>query len=93
MSGYGYVIAQVEVKDPEAYRDYVAQAPATITRYGGEYLVRGGSFEGAGGEWPREPHGRAPLPERGGCPAVARLSGVRGSEGAPQPGRAHQHGG
>lgn len=54
MSGYGYVIAQVEVQDPEAYKEYVAQAPGTIARYGGEYLVRGGRFEVLEGEWPRE---------------------------------------
>ena len=54
MAAYGYVIAQVEVTDPEAYRDYVARAPATIARYGGEYLVRGGAFEVLEGEWNRE---------------------------------------
>ena len=54
MSVYGYVIGQVEVKDPEAYKEYIAQAPATIARYGGEYLVRGGAFEVLEGEWARE---------------------------------------
>ena len=53
MTGYGYIIGQVEVKDPEAYREYIAQAPATIARYGGEYLVRGGDFEVLEGEWAR----------------------------------------
>ncbi len=54
MAGYGYIIGQVEVQDPEAYREYIARAPATIARYGGEYLVRGGEFEVLEGEWPRE---------------------------------------
>lgn len=46
---YGYVIAQINVTDPENYRDYVAQVLPTIEVYGGEFLVRGGkseSFEG-----------------------------------------------
>ena len=54
MAGYGYIIGQVEVKDPEAYREYIAQAPPTIARYGGEYLVRGGAQEVLEGEWARE---------------------------------------
>lgn len=46
---YGYVIAQINVTDPENYRDYVAQVLPTIEVYRGEFLVRGGqsmSFEG-----------------------------------------------
>lgn len=46
---YGYVIAQINVTDPENYRDYVTQVLPTIEVYGGEFLVRGGkseSFEG-----------------------------------------------
>lgn len=54
MSGYGYVISRIEVQDPEAYREYIARAPATIAQYGGEYLVRGGALEVLEGEWPRE---------------------------------------
>ena len=54
MAGYGYIIGQVEVKDPEAYKEYIARAPATIAQYGGEYLVRGGDFEVLEGEWAHE---------------------------------------
>ena len=53
MAGYGYVIGQVEVRDSEAYEEYIAQAPATIARYGGEYLVRGGASEVLEGGWAR----------------------------------------
>ena len=53
MAGYGYIIGQVEVKDAEAYKEYIAQAPATIARYGGEYLVRGGALEVLEGDWAR----------------------------------------
>lgn len=47
-----YYIFQIEVTDPERYKDYVAVAPATIANHGGEYLVRGGDYEVVEGEWP-----------------------------------------
>ena len=37
-----YVIIQVKVTDPEAYKGYADRAPATIEMYGGTYLSRGG---------------------------------------------------
>ena len=40
-----YCIFHIEVTDPQKYRDYAATVPATISKYGGEYLVRGGEFE------------------------------------------------
>jgi len=49
---YAYVVAQVDVKDPAAYEEYKAQVPATIARYGGEYLARGGRIETLEGEPP-----------------------------------------
>jgi len=45
----GYVIAQINVTDPEAYKDYVAAVSPIVAKHGGEYLVRGGPaqyFEG-----------------------------------------------
>lgn len=45
----GYVIAQINVTDPEAYKDYVRAVSPIVEKYGGEYLVRGGPaqhFEG-----------------------------------------------
>jgi len=38
----GYVIAQINVTDPEAYKDYVCAVSPIVEKYGGEYLVRGG---------------------------------------------------
>jgi uncharacterized protein (DUF1330 family) len=38
----GYVIVDVDVKDPVAYAEYRAKAPATVTAAGGRYIVRGG---------------------------------------------------
>jgi len=49
-----YVIGQVQVTDPEAYRAYAEQVPATVAKYDGEYLVRGGEVETLEGDWPQE---------------------------------------
>ena len=48
----GYVIAIVEITNAEGYRRYSEQVPATIAKYGGRYLVRGGKTEVREGEWP-----------------------------------------
>lgn len=41
----GYVIAQITVTDPQAYKDYVIAVSPLVEQYGGEYLVRGGPAE------------------------------------------------
>lgn len=41
----GYVIAQINVTDPEAYQGYIPMVQPTIERFGGEFLVRGGKAE------------------------------------------------
>jgi uncharacterized protein (DUF1330 family) len=46
-----YVIASVDVTDPDLYAEYRAQVPATIERYGGRFLVRGGDKEILEGSW------------------------------------------
>jgi len=46
-----YVIADVEVTDPAAYEAYRKQVPATIEKYGGKYLARGGATEVKEGSW------------------------------------------
>ena len=46
---YGYVVAQINVTDPETYKQYIKKVLPTIEVYGGEFLVRGGravSYEG-----------------------------------------------
>lgn len=40
-----YVVANVEVRDPERYADYRKGVLATIERYGGRFLARGGATE------------------------------------------------
>jgi uncharacterized protein (DUF1330 family) len=46
-----YVIADVEVADPDAYAGYTARVPDSIARHGGRFLVRGGAVEQLEGEW------------------------------------------
>jgi len=46
-----YVIADVNVTDPKAYDEYRKMVPATIEKYGGRFLVRGGAFEVKEGGW------------------------------------------
>lgn len=46
-----YLIAHIEVTDPEAFKDYGAAVPAVVERFGGRYLVRGGAVEALEGDW------------------------------------------
>ena len=48
-----YVIAEVDITNPEGYKAYAAVVPATIAKYGGRFLVRGGAAEVLEGEWPQ----------------------------------------
>lgn len=45
-----YLIADVNVRDADAYAAYAAQVPATLEPYGGRFLVRGGASEVIEGE-------------------------------------------
>ena len=47
----GYVIADVEVTDPELFAEYRKLVSATIDKYGGKYLARGGDSEVVEGDW------------------------------------------
>lgn len=47
-----YVIATIEVTDPERFEVYRGQVPATIEQYGGKYLARGGAVEVVEGDRP-----------------------------------------
>lgn len=46
-----YVIAEVEVTDPETFEEYRSLVPVTIEAFGGRYVVRGGAIEGREGGW------------------------------------------
>ena len=41
----GYWVALVDVIDPEGYKAYIAENPQAFRKYGGRFLVRGGSYE------------------------------------------------
>lgn len=47
-----YLIADIDVHDPEHMKDYQKQVPDTLEPYGGRYLVRGGAYETLEGHWP-----------------------------------------
>jgi uncharacterized protein (DUF1330 family) len=50
----GYVIVEMNISDPDRYKQYMAQAPAAVKAAGGEYLARGGRSEALEGDW--RPH-------------------------------------
>ena len=41
----GYWVARVDVKNAEAYKDYVAANGAAFAKFGGRFVVRGGQFQ------------------------------------------------
>jgi uncharacterized protein (DUF1330 family) len=47
----GYVIANVVWKDSESLAVYKRLMPPSVKKYGGRFLVRGGSTEILEGEW------------------------------------------
>ena len=59
MTAPAYLIVEMHITDMEQYKQYMAEAPATIKAYGGEYLVRGGRHESLEGDW--QPHRLAML--------------------------------
>jgi uncharacterized protein (DUF1330 family) len=46
-----YIIVNIDVTDPVPYERYKAMAEATVTAYGGRYIVRGGPAERLEGTW------------------------------------------
>jgi uncharacterized protein (DUF1330 family) len=47
-----YIIAEIEVTDPETYAGYREMVAPTLAAYGGRFLVRGGAAEALEGEPP-----------------------------------------
>jgi uncharacterized protein (DUF1330 family) len=54
MSAPAYLIVEMNVTDMERYKAYMAEAPAAVKRFGGEYIVRGGRQAVLEGDW--QPH-------------------------------------
>ena len=48
-----YVIASVNVTDPEKYKNYMALSPGAVAAAGGKFIARGGNLKILEGEWLR----------------------------------------
>ena len=46
-----YVIVEIDIADPVGYEQYKRLAGATVEKYGGQYIVRGGRTEVLEGDW------------------------------------------
>jgi uncharacterized protein (DUF1330 family) len=46
-----YIVADVEVTNPEGYAGYTREVPSTLAPFGGEFVVRGGRTETLEGDW------------------------------------------
>ena len=47
----GYAIFNINVNNPENYKEYLAKVTDIVNKFGGEFLVRGGEFSHVEGEW------------------------------------------
>lgn len=46
-----YVIVDIDVHNPENYKDYLTKITPTVVACGGRYLVRGAQAEVISGDW------------------------------------------
>jgi uncharacterized protein (DUF1330 family) len=46
-----FIIADIEVKDSDAYQEYIQKVPALVAKHGGVYRARGGSHTVLEGNW------------------------------------------
>ncbi|MGH8100647.1 MAG: DUF1330 domain-containing protein [Chthoniobacterales bacterium] len=46
-----YIIVDIDIVDPVGYEQYKNLAGATVEKYGGKYIVRGGKSEVLEGDW------------------------------------------
>ena len=46
-----YVIVEIEIVDPFGYEEYKKLAGATVEKYCGKYIVRGGAVETLESDW------------------------------------------
>lgn len=59
-----YVIAHIDVTNPEGFGAYQQKVPGVIAQYGGEYLVRGGHATDMENEMPHPRHVVVRWPDR-----------------------------
>jgi uncharacterized protein (DUF1330 family) len=46
-----YMITEIEITDPERYEEYRKLVPASIEKYGGKFISRGGAMRTLEGDW------------------------------------------
>ena len=46
-----YVIVEIDIRDLAGYEEYKKLASATVEKYGGKYVIRGGRTEVLEGDW------------------------------------------
>ena len=50
MSG-GYVIFNINIIKPDAYKEYIEKVKPIVEKFGAEYIVRGGEYKLVEGSW------------------------------------------
>ena len=50
----GYLIVRINIKNVEVFQQYPPLSTKAVEKFGGKYLIRGGSFEIVEGQWPAE---------------------------------------
>ncbi|MDQ6603481.1 MAG: DUF1330 domain-containing protein [Chloroflexota bacterium] len=46
-----YMITEIEITDPVRYEEYRALVPASLEKYGGAFIARGGQVRTLEGDW------------------------------------------
>lgn len=46
-----YALVNIDVQDPKAYEEYRSRSLATVQKFGGRFIVRGGKWEVKEGDW------------------------------------------
>ena len=46
-----YIVGDIDVTDPERYKDYTAHTESTLEPFGGRFIVRGGNPQTIEGTW------------------------------------------
>ena len=50
----GYILGRISIHNPELFKEYPPLSGPTMEKFGGKYLIRGGKFEIAEGNWPAD---------------------------------------
>lgn len=47
----GYILVKISIHSPELFKEYPLLSGPHMEKFGGKYLIRGGKFEIAEGDW------------------------------------------